>query len=171
MGTVAQPRLRTKIKSTRALARVLTQLRARRGKKPRVVFTNGCFDLLHRGHVTYLEEARRQGDLLVVALNSDDSVRRLKGPERPLNSLADRLEVMAALGSVDYVTWFEEDTPLESVLALRPDVLVKGGDYKPADMVGAAEVQSWGGKAKALRFVEGQSTTRLIAKSRGGQPV
>jgi rfaE bifunctional protein nucleotidyltransferase chain/domain len=131
-----------------------------------VVFTNGCFDLLHKGHVTYLERARRQGELLVVALNSDESVARLKGPERPLNRLADRLEVLAALESVDYVTWFEEDTPLELIRVLKPDVLVKGGDWPVERIVGASEVLARGGKVRSLPYIEGHSTTRLIEKAR-----
>src|ERR1700757_562009 len=114
----------SKIKSPRSLKRILS------GTRKSTVFTNGCFDLLHKGHVTYLERARRLGDGLIVALNSDDSVKRLKGADRPLNSLADRLEVIAALESVDYVTWFEPDTPLELIRLIRPDILVKGGDWK-----------------------------------------
>lgn len=153
-----------KILPAQKLARVLKQRSSRHAK---VVFTNGCFDLLHKGHVTYLEQARKLGSALVVALNSDKSVKRLKGPERPLNTLADRLEVMAALECVDYVTWFEEDTPLEVILALRPKVLVKGGDWKPEQIVGAAEVLSWKGKVKSLPYVAGRSTTELIEKARG----
>lgn len=135
-------------------------------KKSLTVFTNGCFDLLHKGHVTYLEKARALGQILIVALNSDDSVRRIKGPERPLNTLADRMEVLAALECVDYVTWFEEDTPLELILKLHPKILVKGGDWKAAQIVGSSEVLSWGGWVKSLPYVEGRSTTRLIEKAR-----
>jgi len=135
-------------------------------RNKRVVFTNGCFDLLHCGHVTYLECARKQGDVLVVALNSDASVKRLKGPERPINTLADRLEVIAALESVDYVTWFEENDPVHLIRLLRPRVLVKGGDWRPENILGSAEVLSWGGKVKSLPFVEGKSTTLMIQKSR-----
>lgn len=152
----------SKIKNPKALR---TLLRAS-VKRKKVVFTNGCFDLLHKGHITYLEKARTQGDILVVGLNSDESVKRLKGDDRPLNTLADRLEVMAALECVDYVSWFEEDTPLELILSLRPHILVKGGDWKPEQIVGAKEVISWGGKVKSLTYVEGQSTTQLIAKAR-----
>jgi D-beta-D-heptose 7-phosphate kinase/D-beta-D-heptose 1-phosphate adenosyltransferase len=159
-------KLRSKIRSPQALARYLRTERSRRGKKPQVVFTNGCFDLLHRGHVTYLEQARLQGSALVVALNTDESVKRLKGPTRPVNTLEDRLAVLAALECVDHVTWFGEDTPLEIIQLLKPDVLVKGGDYKPDQMVGAREVKSWGGKVKALKFVEGQSTTKIIERSK-----
>ena len=164
-GTQEVRRLRTKIRSASALARELSRLRkSKSGGK--VVFTNGCFDLLHPGHVSYLEEARRQGDRLVVAVNSDASTRRLKGKGRPLNTLEDRMTVIAALESVDHVTWFEEDTPLETILKLRPDVLVKGGDYRVEQMVGAREVLSWGGQVRSLRFVKGKSTTKLIEKSK-----
>lgn len=158
-------KLLSKIKSPEAIRRALA--RSGKGKKaPRAVFTNGCFDLLHKGHVTYLERARAQGDLLIVALNSDDSVRRLKGPERPLNTLADRLEVMAALECVDYVTWFDDDTPLAAILAIRPRVLVKGGDWKIDQIVGGPEVVGWGGQVKSLTYVEGKSTTGIIERAR-----
>jgi rfaE bifunctional protein nucleotidyltransferase chain/domain len=152
-----------KIKQPAALKRALATARKRR----KVVFTNGCFDILHPGHVAYLEEARRQGDLLVVALNADESVSRLKGPARPVNPLEDRMAVMAGLECVDFVTFFGEDTPLSLILQLKPDVLVKGGDWKPSDIVGGPEVLSWGGKVKSLKFVEGKSTTRVIEKMRG----
>jgi rfaE bifunctional protein nucleotidyltransferase chain/domain len=131
-----------------------------------VVFTNGCFDLLHRGHVTYLRSARKLGQVLIVALNDDASTRRLKGPTRPINTLADRLEVMAALEMVDYVTWFEEDTPLETILKLRPHVLVKGGDYRTSEIVGAAEVESWGGSVRSLELVRGKSTTEILKRAK-----
>ena len=155
-------KLESKIKTPIALRRLLA---GRKGKQ-KVVFTNGCFDLIHKGHVRYLQKARSLGDLLVVALNSDESVRRLKGASRPINSLPDRLEVLAALECVDYVTWFEEDTPLELIVRLHPDYLVKGGDWRPSDIVGSSEVLSWGGKVRSLPFVSGYSTTRLIEKSR-----
>ena len=126
------------------------------------------FDLLHRGHVTYLAQARELGASLLVALNSDASVRRLgKGDDRPLNALPDRLAVMAALGCVDLVTWFEDDTPLALILAVKPDVLVKGGDWSPAAMVGAAEVQGWGGTVHSIAFEHQRSTTRLVERIRG----
>jgi D-beta-D-heptose 7-phosphate kinase/D-beta-D-heptose 1-phosphate adenosyltransferase len=158
-----QDRFIRKIKSIQSLKRVLSQTAF---KRKTTVFTNGCFDLLHKGHVTYLEKARSLGDLLIVALNSDDSVRRLKGPERPLNSLEDRLEVIAALESVDFVTWFEEDTPLEVIRLLKPKILVKGGDWKPEQIVGSQDVISWGGKVKSLHYVPGRSTTEIIEKAR-----
>lgn len=143
-------------------------LAARIGALPRpLVFTNGCFDILHRGHVTYLAQARALGAAMVVALNSDASVKRQgKGEDRPINPLADRLAVMAALGSVDLVTWFDEDTPLARILAIRPDVLVKGGDWAPERIVGAAEVHTWGGTVHSIPFVVERSTTALLQRVR-----
>jgi D-beta-D-heptose 7-phosphate kinase/D-beta-D-heptose 1-phosphate adenosyltransferase len=152
-----------KIRTRQALAVELRRLR-RRGR--RIVFTNGCFDLLHSGHVRYLRAARALGDVLVVALNSDASVRRLKGPERPLVRLRDRAEVMAALEMVDYVTSFGETTPLRIIRELAPDVLVKGGDWKVADIVGADDVLGGGGEVYSLPFARGYSTTRLIERAR-----
>jgi D-beta-D-heptose 7-phosphate kinase / D-beta-D-heptose 1-phosphate adenosyltransferase len=133
----------------------------------RVVFTNGCFDLLHIGHITLLEQARRFGDRLVVAINSDASVSCLKGPTRPIVSQNDRARVLAALAAVDAVVIFDEPTPLELVVAVQPDILVKGGDYNPETVVGAAEVKSWGGEVRIVPLVEGFSTTRLIEKGAG----
>ncbi len=133
------------------------------------VFTNGVFDILHRGHVTYLAQARALGGSLVVALNSDASARRLgKGPDRPLHNEADRAVMMAALQSVSLVTWFDEDTPLELITALRPDVLVKGGDYDMDKLAETAAVRSWGGQALAIPFVQGYSTTALVGRIRAG---
>ena len=152
--------IRSKILSPKALSSVLKK----RGEK-RVVFTNGCFDILHAGHVTYLEKARKLGDLLVVALNSDASTQRLKGPTRPINPLSDRAKVIAALESVSYVTSFDEDTPLDLIVKLMPDVLVKGGDYEVKKIVGYAEVTSRGGKVKVLPFLEGRSTSQVISKA------
>jgi D-glycero-beta-D-manno-heptose 1-phosphate adenylyltransferase len=132
-----------------------------------VVFTNGVFDVLHAGHVTYLAQARALGGSLVVALNTDSSAKRLgKGADRPLNNEIDRATLIAALESVSMVTWFEEDTPLEIIDELRPDVLVKGGDYDMAKLKESLLVQSYGGKALALPFVAGYSTTALVAKIR-----
>ena len=132
-----------------------------------LVFTNGVFDVLHRGHVMYLAQARALGASLVVALNTDTSARRLgKGPDRPLNNEMDRACVIAALASSSLVTWFEEDTPLELIALVRPDVLVKGGDYDMAKLPETALVQSWGGRALALPFVAGYSTTALVQKIR-----
>ena len=130
-----------------------------------LVFTNGVFDILHRGHVTYLAHARALGASLVVALNADDSVRRLgKGDDRPVNALADRVSVIAALESVSLVTWFGDDTPLELIKRVRPDVLVKGGDWKTVNIVGAAEVQGWGGSVHSIPFDHDRSTTALLDK-------
>ena len=134
-----------------------------------LVFTNGVFDILHRGHVTYLDRARSLGAALVVGVNSDASVRRLaKGMERPLNPLEDRLAVVAALGSVDLVVPFDEDTPLALVVACHPDIIVKGGDYTVETTVGAAEVIGWGGRFEAIPLLPGRSTTQLVGKIRGG---
>ncbi|MBI2308777.1 MAG: D-glycero-beta-D-manno-heptose 1-phosphate adenylyltransferase [Rhodocyclales bacterium] len=144
------------------------QLAAGVARLPRpLVFTNGCFDILHRGHATYLAQARALGASLVVALNSDASVKRLgKGDDRPVNKLEDRLAVMAALGCVDLVTWFDEDTPLARILDCRPDVLVKGGDWPVARIVGAGEVLGWGGSVHSIPFVHEKSTTALLDKIR-----
>lgn len=136
--------------------------RKERGDK--IVFTNGCFDILHTGHVTYLQEARKMGDVLVVGLNSDDSVRRLKGEERPINCLEDREIMLSALSSVDYVIPFEEDTPIRLIERIRPDILVKGGDYEPKNIVGSEVVLKSGGRVEVIPFVEGHSTTEIIGK-------
>jgi D-beta-D-heptose 7-phosphate kinase/D-beta-D-heptose 1-phosphate adenosyltransferase len=132
----------------------------------RIVFTNGCFDLLHVGHVTYLERARRHGQRLVVGLNSDRSVRALKGPRRPLIGEQDRARVLAALAAVDGVVLFDEATPIELIRALRPDVLAKGADYREEDVVGAAEVKGWGGQVVLVPLVADQSTTGIVARLR-----
>ncbi len=133
-------------------------------KNRKVVFTNGCFDILHVGHVRYLQDAKAQGDILVVALNTDRSVSELKGPTRPIQNESARAEIMAALACVDFVTMFDEKTPLEVIQKLRPDVLVKGGDWEIATIVGAPFVQSYGGVVKALQFVAGSSTTSIVEK-------
>lgn len=133
----------------------------------RVVFTNGVFDILHAGHVTYLEEARALGDVLVVGLNSDESVRRLKGPSRPINTQEDRARVLSALRCVDQVIVFEDDTPLAVITALIPDVLVKGGDYTRDTVVGADVVEQHGGSVVIIPLLEGRSTTSIIARSQG----
>jgi D-beta-D-heptose 7-phosphate kinase/D-beta-D-heptose 1-phosphate adenosyltransferase len=132
----------------------------------RVVFTNGVFDLLHPGHIDVLSAARAAGDALVVGVNSDDSVRRLKGPERPIRTAVERALVLAALECVDAVAVFEQDTPLELIVALRPDVIVKGGDYSPDTVVGRREVESWGGSVVIVPLTPGQSTTSIIEKLR-----
>jgi rfaE bifunctional protein nucleotidyltransferase chain/domain len=139
----------------------------RAGFRGRVVFTNGVFDLLHPGHVDVLIGARRQGDALVVGINSDSSVKRLKGSDRPLRCEADRGYVLAALEAVDAVVVFAEDTPLELIRHLRPDILVKGGDYVADTIVGAREVASWGGRVVIVPLRPGHSTTSTIARLRG----
>jgi len=133
----------------------------------RVVFTNGVFDLLHPGHVDVLNAARRAGDALVVGVNGDASVRRLKGDSRPVRAQADRVYVIASLEAVDAVTIFDEDTPLELVRALQPDVIVKGGDYTPDSIVGADEVRARGGSVVVVPLTPGQSTTAIIERLRG----
>ena len=151
--------LEKKILSPLKLAAVL-----KRQKSKKVVFTNGCFDLLHAGHVTYLEKAKKLGDVLVVALNTDASTARLKGPTRPINPLKDRAMVIAALASVDYVTWFSSDTPLLLIQKLLPKVLVKGGDYEVEKIVGFKEVVAAGGKVKTISFLRGRSTTSMVKR-------
>ena len=131
-----------------------------------VVFTNGVFDLIHPGHVDVLAHARAQGDALIVGLNSDRSVQRLKGPDRPVRTEAERAYVLAALGDVDAVVTFQEDTPLALIQRLRPDVLVKGGDYDRSSVVGRDEVESWGGRVVIVPLRPGQSTTAIIEKLR-----
>jgi rfaE bifunctional protein nucleotidyltransferase chain/domain len=136
-------------------------------KRP-LVFTNGVFDILHRGHVTYLAQARALGASLVVAVNSDASARKLeKGADRPINALEDRAALVAALESVTLVTWFEDETPLGLIRSVQPDVLVKGGDWKVDAIVGAKEVKSWGGTVHSIPFAHERSTTSLLARIRG----
>jgi D-glycero-beta-D-manno-heptose 1-phosphate adenylyltransferase len=144
------------------------QLAAKIALLPRpLVFTNGCFDVLHRGHVTYLAQARALGASLVLGVNSDASVRRLgKGDERPINVEQDRMAVLAALESVSLVIKFDEDTPLNLILACKPDILVKGGDWKPANIVGNKEVKTWGGTVHSIPFMHERSTTALLNKIR-----
>jgi len=158
---VSQPAFLDKIVSRQDAA-------ARVAMLPRpVVFTNGVFDVLHRGHATYLARARELGGSLVLALNTDASAKRLgKGPDRPLNNEEDRAVMMAALESVSLVTWFDEDTPLELITELKPDVLVKGGDYDMDTLAETAVVKAYGGKALAIPFVDGYSTTALVRKIR-----
>lgn len=141
----------------------LASLRAQ-GKK--IVFTNGCFDLLHVGHVRYLQEARSLGDALVVGVNSDDSVKRLKGPTRPVQTESDRAEILAALAAVDFTVIFTEDTPENLIKKVHPDILVKGGDWKIDQIVGAPFVLSYGGQVMSLQFVDGKSTTKIIEKTK-----
>lgn len=150
-----------KIKTAESLAPILDSYRMK-GKT--VVFTNGCFDLLHAGHVHYLQKARALGDLLVLGLNSDESIRLLKGPLRPLIGEEERAHLLAALGCVDYVVVFNEETPLELLQQLRPQILVKGGDYQPDQVVGKELVESYGGRVELIQFVDGKSTTNIIDK-------
>jgi len=130
----------------------------------KIVFTNGCFDIIHSGHVLYLEEAKSQGDILIVGLNSDESVKRLKGNDRPINNQEDRAIVLAGLNSIDYVIEFEEDTPYNLIKIIQPDILVKGGDWAVEQIVGHDIVLNKGGKVKSLLFKEGKSTTNIINK-------
>ena len=132
------------------------------------MFTNGVFDILHRGHASYLAQARALGASLIVAVNSDASVRRLgKGPDRPINPLHDRMAVLAALEAVNLVTWFDDDTPLALISLVRPDVLVKGGDWAPDKIVGATEVKSWNGTVHSIPFLHERSTSATLARIRG----
>ena len=154
----------SKLKSAGALSRILD---GERSKGRRIVFTNGCFDILHPGHVSYLEKASRMGDVLVVGLNSDVSVKAIKGRGRPINNERDRAYVLSALSFVDYVTIFREDTPELIIRKLKPDVLVKGGDWKAEDIVGGDFVRSGGGRVARIKFLKGYSTSSLIKKMRG----
>jgi rfaE bifunctional protein nucleotidyltransferase chain/domain len=147
------------------LSRARLLKRFARPRNVSVVFTNGCFDLLHRGHVEYLFAARALGDALVIGLNTDVSVGRIKGAGRPLTPEADRAVVLAALTCVDAVTFFDEDTPRELIAALLPDVLVKGGDYEPAQIVGRDEVEAAGGRVVVLPYLEGRSTTNILQRA------
>lgn len=161
MTDYAAPAFESKICAPQDLA-------ARVASLPRpLVFTNGCFDILHRGHVTYLAQARALGAGMVVALNTDASVKRLgKGDDRPINKLEDRLAVMASLECVSLVTWFDEDTPLQRILEVRPDILVKGGDWPVEKIVGYTEVLGWGGSVHSIPFIHERSTTALVEKIR-----
>ena len=150
-----------KLQSRKSIGRIAARLR-KSGNK--IVFTNGCFDILHAGHVRYLKQAKSLGDILVVALNTDVSVRRLKGPKRPVCTQKERAEVLGALESVDLITFFGEPTPILSIKAVKPHFLVKGGDWKKNTIVGWDFVESYGGKVRSLRFIKGKSSTSLIQK-------
>jgi rfaE bifunctional protein nucleotidyltransferase chain/domain len=156
--------MRSKLVTRKSLAAILEKARA---KGKRTVFTNGCFDILHPGHVSYLERAAGMGDLLVIGLNSDSSVKAIKGKDRPLNNERDRAYVLSALSFVDYITLFGENTPDKLIRMIRPDVLVKGGDWKIGDIVGGSFVKSYGGRVARIPFLKGYSTTSLIKKMRG----
>jgi D-beta-D-heptose 7-phosphate kinase/D-beta-D-heptose 1-phosphate adenosyltransferase len=150
----------------RTLDQALVQIAALRREGRKIVFTNGCFDILHSGHVTLLEKAAAEGDFLIIGLNADESVRRLKGVDRPVNSQQDRARVLGALGCVGAIVLFDEDTPISLIEALRPDVLVKGADYRKDQVVGGTLVESYGGKIALIDLVEGKSTSSTIAKMR-----
>jgi len=153
--------LENKIKDLTKLKKILLSLKSRHKK---IVFTNGCFDLLHCGHAKYLQDARKKGDILVVGINSDKSVRRIKGNKRPVVGEKDRLRLVAALESVDYVVLFQEDTPLKIIKFLNPDILVKGADWDKDAIVGGDFVLSRGGRVTTIKFVKGYSTSNLIKK-------
>lgn len=156
------PKFESKIILPQDLTRILEHLLV--AKRP-LVFTNGCFDILHRGHVTYLAQARQLGESMIVALNSDESVKRLgKGQLRPINKLEDRMAVVASLESVNFVTYFEQDTPLELIKLIKPDILVKGGDWEVSRIVGYEEVLSLGGRVFSIPFLFDTSTTKLLEK-------
>jgi len=155
------PLLASKIKTVEQLKKITARLKS---EGRRIVFTNGCFDILHYGHVKYLQDARRKGDALIVALNSDASVRRIKGDKRPLVNQKDRARIIASLASVDFVTLFNEDTPLKVIQALKPSILVKGADWKKNTIVGKDIVTRYGGKVTTITFVKNYSTTNLIRK-------
>ena len=163
MNTIKTDWLYRKIMGREALAR---KCNSWRGSGKKIVFTNGCFDLLHTGHLDYLARAASLGNILIVGLNSDPSIKRLKGPERPVNVQSDRALALAALLLVDAVCVFEEDTPLALIEAVKPDVLAKGGDYTPETIVGAPFVTRNGGEVAIIPFVEGYSTTGLLKKIR-----
>ena len=150
-----------KLKTLASLKQLLAKDRKTRKK---IVFTNGCFDILHVGHVRYLAEARSLGDILVVGLNTDSSVKKLKGPERPVNRERDRAEILGSLVCVDYLVLFSDPTPLNLIKAVRPDFLVKGGDWKKKDIVGSDFVELYGGKVRSLPFTKGFSTSGLLDK-------
>lgn len=147
---------------SRELAAKIIEEQKELGKK--IVFTNGCFDILHVGHLTYMNEAKRQGDILIVGVNSDESVRRLKGPTRPINSEIDRAEMLSGLKAVDFTVIFTEDTPMEIIDELKPSIHVKGGDYKKEDLPETVIVEKHGGEVRILNFVEGKSTTNIVNK-------
>ena len=159
--TTFNENLKSKVVNLNALQQHLTMARLK-GKK--IVFTNGCFDLIHLGHVDYLSKARDLGDFLVVGVNTDSSVRRLKGESRPLQDENSRCMILAAFSFVDYVVMFDEDTPLNLITAVQPDVLVKGADYKPEDIVGYDVVKAKNGEVKTIEFLDGYSTTNIVKK-------
>ncbi|MDD2679695.1 MAG: D-glycero-beta-D-manno-heptose 1-phosphate adenylyltransferase [Candidatus Omnitrophica bacterium] len=157
----SQPRLSGKIKTLNTLKRLVKKLK-QQGKK--VVFTNGCFDILHYGHAKYLQDARKEGDMLVVGVNSDSSIRKIKGKARPIVDEKNRLKLLAALASIDYLVLFKEPTPLKLIQEIKPDILVKGADWNKNNIVGKDFVLGYGGKVQTVKLVKGLSTTNLIKK-------
>ena len=153
--------IKTKIKRAEILSDIVAKLKTQ-GKK--IVFTNGCFDIIHFGHVKYLEDAKKKGDILIVAINSSSSIRRIKGSSRPITSERDRAGVIAALHSVDFVTIFNELTPLNLIKKLKPDILIKGADWKTGSIVGADVLKKYGGKVQKAKFLKGYSTSKIIEK-------
>ncbi len=151
--------LEDKIQQPEKLRKLISRLKAEHKK---IVFTNGCFDLLHYGHIKYLQDARKKGDILIVGINSDSSVKRIKGPKRPVVREKDRLRLVAALESVDYVLLFKEDTPLKIIEFIKPDVLVKGADWDKNKIVGRDVVLSYSGRILTIKFIKGYSTSNLI---------
>jgi D-glycero-beta-D-manno-heptose 1-phosphate adenylyltransferase len=158
-----QPRTFSKVLLSQQLNEAIDFYRSQNKK---IVFTNGCFDLLHIGHVRYLEQAHSLADVLIVGINSDASVQKLKGPTRPIQNQYDRSEILASLRAVQHTVIFDEDTPLELIKKIKPDVLVKGGDWKIPQIVGSDFVMSYGGQVQSLQFVDGKSTTSIIEKSK-----
>lgn len=157
--------MNSKLYSRRSIAQIASRLRKNRKK---IVFTNGCFDILHAGHVEYLERAKKFGDVLILGLNSDASTKRLKGTGRPVNSQKDRARVLAGLASIDYISIFNEDTPRNLIRLIKPHILVKGADWKISSIAGAPEVFSWGGQVKRVRLLKGRSTTNILKKVKRG---
>lgn len=153
--------LNRKIKKIGALKKIVSGLKRR---KKKIVFTNGCFDILHYGHAKYLRDAKRKGDILIVGVNSDSSVREIKGKNRPIICEADRIALIAALESVDYAVLFKEKTPINLIQSLRPDILVKGADWNKNDIAGANLVSGWGGKIYRVKLSAGRSSTKIIKK-------
>ena len=153
--------MKSKLKTWEEITSIIKELKSQNKK---IVFTNGCFDILHSGHVQYLEEAKELGDILILGLNSDSSVKRLKGNDRPMNNERERAVVLSALYSISYIVIFEDDTPYKLINHIKPNILVKGGDWKPEDIVGSDIVSSYNGEVKSLSFVGGKSTTDIINK-------
>jgi len=153
--------MKNKLKTWEEITSIIKGLK---NQNKKIVFTNGCFDILHSGHVQYLTEAKELGDILILGLNSDSSVKRLKGNDRPINNEQERVIVLSALYSISYIVIFEDDTPYKLINHIKPDILVKGGDWKPKDIVGSDIVGSYNGEVKSLSFIDGKSSTDIINK-------